>query len=93
LIDEFSKNICVKARNDYLNKTITDGLNTLQNVIYKQNESDTSMLDINSFSGLYSPHDQVIITSIFNMQSQLQLQKKRIPHPIGKFDFYNFKSK
>ena len=92
MIDEFSKNICVKARNDYVNKTITDGLNTLQNVIYKQNENDMLMLDINSFSGLYSPYDQVVNTSLFNMQSSMQ-KNKRIPNPIGKFDFYNFKSK
>ena len=87
LIDEFSKNISVKARNDYHNKNITDGLNTLNNINYKYNDTSL-MLDINSFSCLYSPYDEIMNTSIFNMQSRLQ---KKIPNPIGKFSFYNFK--
>ncbi len=87
LIDEFSKNISVKARNDYINKSITDGINTINNMNYTYNDS-SKMLDINSFSCLYSPYDQVMNTSIFIMQSQL---KKKVSNPIGKFAFYNFK--
>jgi hypothetical protein len=90
LIDEFSKNISVKARNDYVNKNIIDGLNTLNTINYKYNDIKL-MLDIHSFSCLYSPYDQVVNTSLFNMQTPKQ-QNKRMPNPIGKFDFYNLKS-
>jgi len=79
LLDEFSKNISLKASSDYASNNIKDGLNTLTNVNYTYNE----MLDINSFSCLYSPNDKTMNTSIF--------KKIQIPHPIGRFDFYNFK--
>uniref|UniRef100_A0A6C0D1M1 Galactosyltransferase C-terminal domain-containing protein n=1 Tax=viral metagenome TaxID=1070528 RepID=A0A6C0D1M1_9ZZZZ len=85
LIDEFSKNIDVKARNDYKNKNIVDGLNTLRNLNYNYND-DVKMLDINSFTCLYNPHEKLEQTSLF-----VKSQPKKIPHPIGKFAFYNFK--
>ena len=82
LIDEFSKNIDVKARNDYKNKNIVDGLNTLNNLNYKYNDN---MLDIDSFACLYSPYEKLEQTSLFVKS------RPKIPHPIGKFSFYNFK--
>jgi hypothetical protein len=82
LIDEFSKNISVKAQNDYANNNISDGLNTLSNLNYVYNES---MLDINTFTCSYSPYEKIINTSLFLKKNQ------KIPNPIGKFDFYNFK--
>jgi hypothetical protein len=84
LIDEFSKNISIKAQNDYANNNIVDGLNTLSNINYLYNES-LDMLDINTFTCLYSPYEKTINTSLFDKQS------KRITNPIGKFNFYNFK--
>ena len=86
LIDEFSKNISIKARDDYANNNIIDGLNTLSNLNYNKNNI-TDMLDIYSFTCLYNPNDKTINTSLFNQENKVQ----RIPHPIGKFDFYNFK--
>ena len=85
LIDEFSKNIDVKARNDYKNKNIIDGLNTLNNLNYKYN-NDIQMLDISSFTCLYNPYEKLEQTSLF-----VKPTPKKIPHPIGKFAFYNFK--
>jgi hypothetical protein len=82
LIDEFSKNISVKAQNDYANNNISDGLNTLSNLNYVYNES---MLDVNTFTCSYSPYEKIINTSLFLKKNQ------KIPNPIGKFDFYNFK--
>lgn len=79
LMDEFSKNISIKVKNDYANKTITDGLNSLTNVIYEYN----SMLDINHFTCTYSPYDKIINTSLFNMNKSL-----KVSNLIGKFDFY-----
>ena len=79
IIDEFSKNISVKARNDYLSSNIKDGINTLTNINYNYNE----MLDINSFNCLYHPSEKTVNISIFN--------PKKIPHPLGRFDFYKFK--
>jgi hypothetical protein len=84
LIDEFSKNIDVKARNDYKNKNIVDGLNTLKNLNYKYND-DVQMLDIISFSCLYDSNQKLEQTSLF-----VKSRPKKIPHPIGKFAFYNF---
>ena len=86
LIDEFSKNISIKARDDYANNNIIDGLNTLSNLNYNKNNI-TDMLDIQSFTCLYNPNDKTINTSLFNQENKVQ----RIPHPIGKFNFYNFK--
>ena len=85
LIDEFSKNIDVKARNDYKNKNIVDGLNTLNNLNYKYNDG-VKMLDIDSFTCLYNPHEKLEQTSLF-----IKNHPKKNPHPIGKFSFYNFK--
>ncbi len=85
-IDEFSKNISIKARDDYANNNIIDGLNTLDNLNYSKNNI-TDMLDIHSFTCLYNPNDKTINTSIFKQENKVQ----RIPHPIGKFNFYNFK--
>jgi len=85
LIDEFSKNISIKARDDYANNNIVDGLNTLSNINYMYNDS-LDMLDINTFNCIYSPYEKTVNTSLFNKQSL-----KRIPNPIGKFNFYNFK--
>ena len=84
LIDEFSKNISIKAQNDYANNNIVDGLNTLSNINYMYNDS-LDMLDINTFNCIYSPYEKTVNTSLFNKQT------KRIPNPIGKFNFYNFK--
>jgi hypothetical protein len=84
LIDEFSKNISTKVQNDYANKIITDGLNTLSNVNYQYNEN--LMLDVDSFSCTYSPYDKLVNTSLFKMNQQL-----KVPNLMGKFDFYNFK--
>ena len=84
LIDEFSKNINIKAMNDYKNKNIVDGLNTLKNLNYKYND-DIKMLDIDSFTCLYNPYEKLEQTSLFNRSL------KKIPNPIGKFAFYNFK--
>ena len=84
LFDEFSKNISIKAQNDYTNKNIADGLNTLQNINYNYNEN-TSMVDITTFSCLYNPNDKLVNTSLFKNPTT------KIPHPIGKFSFYNFK--
>jgi hypothetical protein len=84
LIDEFSKNISIKAQNDYANNNIVDGLNTLSNINYLYNDS-LDMLDINTFTCLYSPYEKTINTSLFDKHS------KRIQNPIGKFNFYNFK--
>ena len=84
LIDEFSKNISVKAKDDFTHKNITDGLNTLTGMNYIYNEN-TTMVDINTFSCLYSPHDKLVNFSLFKNEN------KRVPHPIGKFSFYNFK--
>jgi len=86
LIDEFSKNISIKARDDYTNNNIIDGLNTLGNLNYSKNNI-TDMLDIHSFVCLYNPNDKTINTSLFKQENKVQ----RIPHPIGKFNFYNFK--
>jgi hypothetical protein len=86
LIDEFSKNISIKARDDYANNNIVDGLNTLTNLNYSKNEIN-NMLDIHSFICLYNPNDKTINTSLFKQENKVQ----RIPHPIGKFNFYNFK--
>lgn len=86
LIDEFSKNISIKARDDYANNNIVDGLNTLDNLNYIKNDI-TDMLDIHSFTCLYNPNDKTINTSLFKQENKVQ----RIPHPIGKFNFYNFK--
>jgi len=83
LIDEFSKNISIKARDDYANNNIIDGLNTLKYVNYNKND----MLDIDSFTCLYNPNDKVVNTSIFKKENRIQ----KIPHPIGRFNFYNFK--
>jgi hypothetical protein len=84
LIDEFSKNISEKAKDDFANKSIVDGLNTLKNVSFNYNET-TTMVDINIFSCSYDPRDTLINTSLFKNQN------KRVPNPIGKFSFYNFK--
>lgn len=83
LIDEFSKNISIKVKNDYENKKIIDGLNTLSNVNYKYNNS---MLDITTFNCTYSPYDEVINTSIFKKNKPL-----KISNSIGNFDFYSLK--
>jgi len=85
LIDEFSKNISIKARDDYANNNIIDGLNTLKMVHYDKNH--INILDIHSFSCLYNPNDKTVNTSLFKQENRVQ----RIPHPIGKFNFYNFK--
>jgi hypothetical protein len=83
LIDEFSKNICIKAQNDYANNHIIDGLNTLANVQYRKN-TETELLDIDYFTCLYNPNDKTVNTSIF--------KKERVRiNQIGKFNFYNFK--
>jgi hypothetical protein len=79
LLDEFSKNISIKVKNDYANKIITDGLNTLSNVNYQY---ENSMLDVNSFNCTYSPYDKTINTSLFKMN-------QKIPNSIGMFNFYN----
>ena len=84
LIDEFSKNISVKAKDDYVNKNITDGLNTLNSINYNYNENN-SMVDINTFSCSYNPHEKLVHFSLFKNEN------KRVPNPIGKFSFYNFK--
>ena len=84
LIDEFSKNISVKAQNDYTNKNVADGLNTLNNISFNYNQS-TSMVDINTFSCLYNPNDKIVNTSVFKNPNT------KVPNPIGKFSFYNFK--
>jgi len=84
LIDEFSKNISVKARDDFTNKIITDGLNTLKNITFNYNEN-TAMVDITAFDCLYNPQDKLIATSLFKSPNT------RIPNPMGKFSFYNFK--
>ena len=85
LIDEFSKNISIKAQNDYATNNIVDGLNTLTNINYDYNQ----MLNVNMFTCLYNPHDKIINTSIFLQETKNKVQK--IPHPLGKFNFYNFK--
>ena len=79
LLDEFSKNISIKVQNDYVSKTITDGLNTLSNVTYEYN----SMLDISNFNCTYSPYDKTINTSIFKKNKPLN-----VPNVMGNFDFY-----
>jgi len=84
LLDEFSKNISVKAKDDYLDNKIIDGLNTLSNINYNYNE----MLDIDSFSCMYNPNDKFINTDLFN---PIKISKP-IQNKIGKFDFYNFKN-
>ena len=86
LIDEFSKNISIKARDDYANNNIIDGLNTLKTVHYDKNNL-VDILDIHSFTCLYNPNDKTVNTSLFKQENRVQ----RIPHPIGKFNFYNFK--
>jgi hypothetical protein len=84
LIDEFSKNISIKAQNDYARNSIIDGLNTLTNINYHYNE----ILNVNTFNCLYNPNDKLVNTSIFQENKN---KVQRIPHPIGKFNFYNFK--
>ena len=54
------------------------------NINYMYNDS-LDMLDINTFNCIYSPYEKTVNTSLFNKQT------KRIPNPIGKFNFYNFK--
>jgi hypothetical protein len=86
LIDEFSKNISIKSRDDYVNNNVIDGLNTLNHINYNINHVN-DMLDIHSFTCLYNPNDKIVNTSLFKTENRAQ----RIPHPIGKFSFYNFK--
>ncbi len=57
LMDGVHKDISIKTRNQYLQKDVLDGLNTLQNVVYQKNE----MLDIDSFTCSYSPIDSSVI--------------------------------
>jgi hypothetical protein len=83
LIDEFSKNISLKARNDYIYNNTIDGLNSLKNVNYDYD----LMLNVNCFSCLYSPYEKIVNTSIFNPK----IENQKILNPIGKFDFYNLK--
>jgi hypothetical protein len=82
LIDEFSKNISVKSQQDYHNNSIIDGLNTLNNVNFQFNEV-TAMLDVNHFTCLYSPNQQLQNTSLFKAQT--------IKNTLGTFDFYRKK--
>jgi len=77
LLDEFSKNISVKSKEDYHNNVIVDGLNTLHNVQFVFNY-DTNMLDIDYFNCLY-PSNQ-----IFKNTSLFAVQKNK----LGSFDFY-----
>ena len=83
LLDEFSKNISIKVQNDYANKMITDGLDTLSNVNYKYNNL---MLDVNTFNCTYSPYDTLVNTSLFKMKQSL-----KVPNSLGKFNFYKSK--
>jgi len=84
LLDEFSKNISIKAQDDYQNQTVIDGLNTLTNVNYQINEN--GMLDISNFKCLYDPYDKTINTSLFKMA-----KNTKVSNIIGRFDFYNRK--
>jgi len=79
LIDEFSKNISIKALQEYATNNIIDGLNTLTNIKYRK----IDMLDIDSFTCLYNPNDKTVNTSIF--------KQEKVRNQIGKFNFYNFK--
>jgi len=79
LIDEFSKNISIKSQQDYHNNAIIDGLTHLNNVNYNFN-LNTEMLDINSFSCLYSPNEKLQNTSLFKPTT--------MKNTLGTFDFY-----
>lgn len=83
IIDDFSKNISIKNKEQYINNEIIDGLNTLKNTNYIWNDN-TLMLDINDFSCLYPSNDNTVInSSVFNKNKNIYTKPR-----LGTFDFF-----
>lgn len=70
VLDSFSKLTSTKIRDLTLQKNVSDGLNTLKNINY--NWDNSNMLNINTFTCSYSPHDNTTISNI-------ELNKKTKP--------------
>ena len=71
ILDSFSKMTSLKNKTMTMNKNVTDGLNTLQNIQYKWN-LETNMLDIDTFTCSYSPNDTSLV------RNELHNKKERL---------------
>jgi hypothetical protein len=52
----------------YEQNTITDGMSTLNNVMYQFNNS-TGMLDVTTFDGLYNSNDDTLVSNLSRIGS------------------------
>lgn len=80
ILDNYSKNVCLKNRDMFEENKIIDGLSTLKNQVYQFN-TETQLLDIDTFECMYQPHDTVLVSN----QSKEANTKK---HPFKTLKFF-----
>jgi len=68
LIDGIKKEIPLKIDTLYKTQTITDGLSTLQNVIYEKNE----LLDITSFQCSFNPYADHSLLTVYSKKALIK---------------------
>jgi len=78
LLDGVYKDVSMKTREMYNNKSVVDGLSTLSQVVYQKRE----MLDIESFTCSYSPYDNSVVQFKLKTKEKKENGKRKPTNPI-----------